>query len=447
MSIRVGHAAIPAPLSTRLPLAWIIPVVMAGLLSGCTTGVATIAPTLPAESGRAQAGVTLQERREWVFPEDRVRFDNRMPTARLNAVMRAAPYHYLVEILPETTPINPSPWYGFRVTAEKKQDLRIDFHYPGFQHRYDPKLGASNGTWRQATSAEFTPANDGQPASLQVEVGPESLLVFAQPPHSPKNFDDWIDSIEATFPIERSVVGRSVQGRALHLFEFGGGDNSPLLIIVGRMHPPESTGSGALFGFVETLVADTPQARAFREQVRTVVVPLVNPDGLAEGHWRTNIRGKDLNRDWGPFTEPETQAVARALLERSEGEGRTVAFALDFHSTFRDVLYTVTEDPARVSGGALSRWVAAMHVHTPELEERPSAATGGSPVFKNWAYCRFGAPAVTYEVGDTTPRAALDALSRHAAVSLMEILAEDAGRASTASVPTPACMAAAPDDD
>ena len=40
---------------------------------------------------------------------------------------------------------------------------------------------------------------------------------------------------------------------------------------------------------------------------------VLKPDGVADGHWRHNDGGKDLNRDWGPFTQPETQAVAGVL--------------------------------------------------------------------------------------------------------------------------------------
>lgn len=417
-------------MSAAIRLRLLLPLAL-GLLAACAARPAS-APAGP------DAAVALQDRREWAFAEDGVRFDNRLPAARLSDVVREGARHYTVVVAPEIHPVNPSPWYGFRVAADAPGPLRIDFRYPGYRHRYRPKLGFGDGTWREATAAEFAPPTAAAPARLEVELGARPLQVFAQPPVLPADFDAWIDGIGARVAIERRTIGRSAQGRPLRLFEFGGDDRSPLLIVIGRQHPPENTGSQALFGFVEALAGDTPGARAFRERVRTVVVPLVNPDGIVEGHWRTNLHGIDLNRDWGPFRQPETRAVARALLARSQARGRAVLFALDFHSTFRDIMYTVEEDPSRAPGGVLARWMAAMRLHAPDLSERPSPAA--SPVFKNWAYCRFGAPTVTYEVGDATPEPALDALSRHAAFALMPLLAEAAAGPPPAA---PACAAGA----
>ena len=329
-------------------------------LAACALTPAS-APVMPAPAGAAVAAAVPQERREWVFAQDGVRFDNQLPGARLSEVRREGPRRYAVVVAPETHPINPSPWYGFRVDADVAGPLHIEFPYPAdYRHRYHPKLGRGDGAWRLATSAEYRPGEAGRPASLQLAMDGEPLQVFAQPPVLPDDFSEWIDRIGSAVPIERSVIGRSVQGRPLHLFEFGGDAAAPLLVVIGRQHPPENTGSQALFGFVETLAGDTDSARAFRARVRTVVVPLVNPDGIVEGHWRTNLNRTDLNRDWGPFAEPETRAVAQALLARSEDQGRAVLFALDFHSTFQDIMYTVEEDPARAAHGVLGGWMAAV---------------------------------------------------------------------------------------
>ena len=70
-----------------------------------------------------------------------------------------------------------------------------------------------------------------------------------------------------------------------------------------------------------------------------VLVPLINPDGVDAGHWRHNMGGRDLNRDWGPFTQPEIQSIKR-LIDEIDEAGIAPKLMLDFHSTQRSRFYT-----------------------------------------------------------------------------------------------------------
>jgi predicted deacylase len=79
------------------------------------------------------------------------------------------------------------------------------------------------------------------------------------------------------------------------------------------------------------------------ERFRFLIVPELNLDGIAQGHWRTNAGLKDLNRDWGPFEQPETRAVRNALFDLIEVGARPMLL-LDFHATRRTVLYTPPDD-------------------------------------------------------------------------------------------------------
>lgn len=392
-----------------------------GLLAACATALdpaPSPAATTVVDESRA---VPLQERRSWTFDEDGLRFDNLAPAARLSDVERLGPGHYRVTSAPETHPINPSPWFGFRVHSDDARALRLDFAYPhDYRHRYVPKLRAGDGPWHTPAEGAFA-VDDAGRAQLALDLSPGATLqAFAQVPWLPDDVRTWSDRIAAHTGSTVSSIGSSVYGQPLPAFAFGAAPGAPLLLVIGGQHPPEYTGARALAGFVEALAADTPQARAFRGKVRVLVAPQLNPDGVREGHWRTNANGTDLNRDWGPFAEPETRAL-RDALDAELARGGHVAFAIDFHSTFRDILYTVTEDPSRVEGGLMHDWIAAMQTRFPErLDERPSAAA--SAVFKNWAYCRYGAPTVTYEVGDTTPASLLGEVSRHAAEVLMALM-------------------------
>ncbi len=366
--------------------------------------------------------VALQDRREWRFTQDGVAFDNRLPDARLNTVERLGRNRYRVTIAPETQPINPSPWYGFAVTATQPRNVRIEFHYTAARHRYHPWLSDDAGRqWRRATEHEFGTDRSGT-AWLRVQAGPQPTRIFAQPPVGLDAVDQWTAALAQRVPVQAEVVGHSVQGRPLHVLAFGNPQAERVVLVVGRQHPPEITGMRALMAFVDALADDGAEAAAFRAQHRVVLIPVVNPDGVVEGHWRTNLGGTDLNRDWGVFREPETRALRDALWYAIDGAGRKPVFVLDFHSTWHDVFYTVTEDPARAPGGVLRAWMDAMQARYPDrIREAPSAAS--SAVFKNWAFRRFGAPSVTYEVGDNTDQATLDGLARFAAAQLMQVLA------------------------
>jgi len=384
---------------------------------------------VPVAQGQEQELVPPQARGEWRFDGDGVAFDNVAEGARLAGVVRLDRGSYRLVVRPETIPVNPSPWYAFRIIASRPGSAAMVFDYGRFSHRYRPWLrrsgsGGRAGDWRPATDAEFATDDDGVARlSLRLEAG-DLVEVSAQPPVRMAAVERWVDALAQRMAAEVETSGHSVQGRPLRLLAFGNPDARDVVLVIGRQHPPEVTGMRALLAFVDALAADAPHARAFRARYRILVVPQLNPDGVVEGHWRTNAHGTDLNRDWGIFREPETRAVADALQRHLEARGRTLVFALDFHSTWYDIFYTVTEDPARLPGGVLRNWMDALDARFPgRIQERPSAAT--SNVFKNWVFREYGAPSVTYEVGDETDVATLSELAGFAAGSLMELLPAD----------------------
>ena len=302
----------------------------AAMMPGAQRQAVAVAPV-------AHGEVLQQVRRDWAFAEDGVRFDNRLPGARLHSVERLGEGRYLLTIEPETRPLNPSPLYGFRVRAQAPRRLALTLRFPGYTHRYTPKLAIDDGAhWRAIDDDAHVRHADGS-AGLDVDVGRQPLRVFAQPPLDAADFERWTDRLGRRVELRRMRFGQSVQGRPLLAFSFGGSDDTPVVFVLGRQHPPENTGSQALLRFIETLAADTPAARAYRARVRTVVIPLLNPDGVAEGHWRGNAHGVDLNRDWGTFSQPETQAV-KAWLDALPQTVRP-AVMIDFHSTNKNLFY------------------------------------------------------------------------------------------------------------
>ncbi|MDO5506032.1 MAG: M14 family metallopeptidase [Pseudoxanthomonas suwonensis] len=357
----------------------------------------------------------------WQFPEDGVEFDATFEGARLNGVERLGAFTYRLHVTPETSPINPSPWYGFEVRTRARQVLDLTMVFDGYRPRYTPWISRDAQAWDRVDLRAYRVDREADAARLLLRASQDAMRVSAQPPVLEADIQAWTSAVADRVPTRRVPVATSVRGRPIEAMLLGNTDARDVVLVLGRQHPPETTGMRALFAFVDALTADSPAARAFRERHLVVVVPLMNPDGVAAGHWRTNSAGTDLNRDWGPFAQPETRGVAEFLAQLMAPASRRMAFALDFHSTWYDIFYTVTEDPARRPGGVLNRWMAAMDARYPgRIEERPSAAS--SAVFKNWVFREYGAPSVTYEVGDTTEQASLHELATFAAESLMQEL-------------------------
>ncbi len=69
------------------------------------------------------------------------------------------------------------------------------------------------------------------------------------------------------------------------------------IFIIGRQHPGESNGSHVLKGFMTQLIKSKQK---IMEQIRNHfvfhIVPMLNPDGVLIGNFRTSLYGKDLNR-------------------------------------------------------------------------------------------------------------------------------------------------------
>ena len=51
-------------------------------------------------------------------------------------------------------------------------------------------------------------------------------------------------------------------------------------------------------GFLEFIISNDVQAKQLREMYVFKIVPMLNPDGVIVGNYRTSLSGLDLNRQW-----------------------------------------------------------------------------------------------------------------------------------------------------
>ena len=333
----------------------------------------------------------------------------------------------VLTVAPEYAPINPSPWYAWHVSAGPgssgaSSGVTIEQRYLHGRHRYHPWTSQDGDHWERLPDSRVSVRDDGA-AVFQLDLPANGLYVAAQPPLTSSGMRQWARTLAASHGLTRLQVAQSVGGRPIHAYQTDSSTRQGSLVLVSRQHPPEVTGGLAYQDFVDRLFADDLLARQFRERFAIGLVPEINPDGVTRGYWRTNQRGVDLNRDWGPFTQPETRGVAEwmsSLHERSP-----LRLFMDFHSTSYDVFYMPHRDDEPAPRGFAEAWRSNL---SRRLGERMPAWSGdhnpGLPTSKTWVRKHYGVVAMTYEVGDNTPRDRIREVAVAAAEEMMTLMLE-----------------------
>jgi cytosolic carboxypeptidase protein 6 len=403
----------------RQPL---VVVLTAAALMGCgRRGAVPLSYDPPGSTITTSKPVDEQVRRAWQFGEIGVRND--YDGARLNALEAVNDTLLAGHITPENAPVNNSAWFGFKIWSQAPRHVWVRLEYADGDHRYVPKLSSDGHSWASisADSLRMDTIGERRAGLMALAIGPDTLWVSGQEKLGSQEFRTWIDAEAGRAAAKVVEVGVSTLGRPIQLLDIGTQPGSDeYVLIISRQHPPEVTGSIAVLAFVERLLLDDGLARRFRARYRTLVVPLMNPDGVDNGHWRHNAGGVDLNRDWLDFNQPETRAVSQYFVQRV-GEG-IVRFAADFHSTQEDVFYTTSRDLETNTPGLVDAWLADIAAALPDYAVNDDPSGVDSPVSKAWFYKQFKATSLTYEVGDEQERSLIRAVSVAGAESMMQRL-------------------------
>jgi predicted deacylase len=371
----------------------------------------------------------------WAFQDSTVYFSNQFDGARLNGVAHDSLNHYTLWFTAENTPINPSPWYAFKVWSKNDQEIKLRLTYQNSRSRYYPKLSRDGIHFRAVDSSDYKPINLGEGefglkaapefVELAVAIDENPTWITAQELYTSKRVSQWMDTLSQKTFVSNYSIGKSRERRSLNLMEVNEGDAKKALMIISRQHPPEVTGFLAMKSFMETLTGDSEQAKAFRKRFTVFNVPLMNPDGVDNGHWRHNKGGIDLNRDWSAFNQPETSAVRDFLKEKGD-EGYEFVFGADFHSTWDDIYYPLDTLVTGQKGKIVFDWIQSISNRLPSKKTNISASKKLMPtmVSRNHFFTAHGMPAIVFELGDNTPRPFLKEKGKVAAEELMRLLME-----------------------
>jgi len=296
-------------------------------------------------------------------------------------------------------------WFAFRVTAQQPRDIDITLRFPTAYARYWPKLSINGKNWLRAPQEDVVLLDQGKHLQLHARVDEAGLWVSAQELLTTDYYDDWFAELQTNDSVRTAVIGKSVQDRPIRLAKTA---NKPeAVLLLGRQHPAEVPGALAMREFVDVVLSDSELAQQFRNRFTLIIIPLINPDGVANGHSRHNAGRVDLNRDWGPFSQPETLSVARLLVGLNELD-MELRLMLDFHATKMSptmlFYHQIPEEPTDPRLFA-DNWLAAVRNRIGDYEFTQDArATSDQFNSKNYFFNRYGIPSITYELGDVVDR-------------------------------------------
>lgn len=317
--------------------------------------------------------------------------------------------------------INPSPWFAFRKSEHSKR-IKLALDYKNYHHRYHPKISIDKKSWSKIDEANISKKENGK--IIVIDFSPSSQKNYVASQELITNFwyNKWYNELENSGRVRREIIGFSVLKNPIPMFFIEKNINNPYILILGRQHPPEVTGAFAMRGFINQLLNKNSLSDSFLKNYNILFVPLMNPDGVMNGYWRYNENKKDLNRDWGIFIQPETDAVNKKLTEL---KNKKLALFIDFHSTFKNLFYIsdiAEESPMK---NFLEDWLLDSRKSLSDANykyEIINSLNKDNGVSKNYIYNKYKIPSVTYEVSDNEDRDVIQQSSSILAINLMELL-------------------------
>ncbi|MCB0689762.1 MAG: hypothetical protein KDC53_24650 [Saprospiraceae bacterium] len=388
------------------------------VLVRCRSNVASVYD-FPKPVDTHSQSIVMQDKR--LYKADDVSADNRFDGARLNNFFQVDDQTFQVDIFPENTPINPSPWYSFKIWSDNPRQLDLILNYDSVPHRYQPWLSNNGIDWSMMDSTKIEMLSENK-VKIHLQLARDTLWVSAQELVNSERVRTWCLDVSRHAAVHFDVVGKSLLGKDIYRLRIGEGieQKKPTIIILSRQHPPEVTGYFAMQAFIDEILKDNPVSNAFREKYEVLVYPLMNPDGVDLGHWRHNAGGIDLNRDWAYYRQPETRTVANDIVKKLHKERSKVILGLDFHSTWYDIFYTNIPQTKSLTDFK-DFWIYSVKESIQDsILERASEPL--TPVSKSWFYEQFNAVGITYEIGDGTSRPYIKEKGETTAREMMKLL-------------------------
>lgn len=294
---------------------------------------------------------------------DKLEFDGHFECGNCDLVRKSEtkPDHYDVYLRPDTSTRGHAQWFYFSVAA--KSACRATFQVKNnckpqamFTKGASPYFSKDNTHWTQLPECQYfetsyAPSEDFRPLNYRrihtlsfsyiFSAGDKVFFSYC-PPYS-------LSKLQATIKSLRDSAGPSLHFRQEQLCLSLSGLGVPILtctassavmaeagrpaiFVIARVHPGETCGSHMMHGFLREIHSNSEAARSLRDLFCFYVVPMMNPDGVTVGNFRTDLVGDDMNRQYTkPSPKVHLAVVALRKLVQEVRSKRRVVGLIDLH--------------------------------------------------------------------------------------------------------------------
>jgi hypothetical protein len=318
----------------------------------------------------------------------KVRFNSVFDSGNLRQVEQVTGTSFILQTAPDCCGTEfegfTRSWFNFGVTGVPT-GIRLTFMikrihilfslYKSAPDAYKPVYKIGSGRWNRLDE-KATMIHDPNEKSLDVEFsynfeqGPEEEIFFAFSfPFSYKESQDMLEDLESKYKdhpeiyFHRDLMIQSPQDRNVDLVTISSHDgklttnesyindymfptrevapranryraNKPVILLTARVHPGEVPASHTMNGIINFLLDKTDaRAHLLRKYFVFMLVPMINPDGVALGHYRMDVFHQNLNRHY-KNPDPKKHSMIygiKELVEYLHSENR-LFFYCDLHA-------------------------------------------------------------------------------------------------------------------
>ncbi|KAL5269571.1 hypothetical protein ACHWQZ_G003164 [Mnemiopsis leidyi] len=306
------------------------------------------------------------------YDDDVLRFESRFECANLFRARRVGPYEYELELRWDYFTMKHTQWFYFRVSNTKAGPtykftiinlLKSGSLYnEGMKPLFYSERNAKNknlGWLRMGHNIHYY-KNNIRRKDCKGERYQYSLTWQFQFPYNgdvcyfshcyPYSYTDLQkdlleianDAVKSQY-VKQRILCHSLGGNMVHLLtvttpstHLTEAKQKRAVVVTARVHPGETNSSYMMRGFINFITGSSPDAKVLRDNFVFKIVPMLNPDGVIVGNYRSSLAARDLNRNYkNPIKDayPSIWSV-KAMIRRMLTE-REVVLYCDLHGHSR----------------------------------------------------------------------------------------------------------------